>query len=216
VTIFLEHLPYLPYDEIRRRAAAFLKEKDRLNPLPIDIEMIVEEDLGLDIIPVPNLRAVIETEAFLSSDLKAISVDESLLKGEAYLRRYRFTLAHEVGHFLLHSHIYGQYRFSLSHEWRNWVSQLDEGQRSWLEKHANDFAGHLLVPTEHLQREVQLLLPDAVKLKEQACRQGVANDDALDFALDWLARKMKPVFEVSDNVVRIRLDREKVFQYLQE
>lgn len=64
-----------------------MKERDRLNPLPIDIEMIVEQDLGLDIIPVPNLRAVIETEAFLSSDLKAISVDESLLKSDAYVRR---------------------------------------------------------------------------------------------------------------------------------
>jgi len=75
----------------------------RLNPtrvIPVPIEEIAEFKLGVNIIPIPNLQKTFEVEGFISSDLQNIYVDQFIL----YERptRYRFTLAHEIGHIFLH------------------------------------------------------------------------------------------------------------------
>lgn len=116
MTLSIDHFPYLPYHVIGKHAADFLQQKRRFNQLPIDIEMIAESDLGLHIIPVQNLRSIIGMEAFLSSDLRDICVDRTAFEGRSYLHRFRFTLAHEVGHYVLHGHIYKRYDFKLSED----------------------------------------------------------------------------------------------------
>ena len=100
MTVESAEIPYLPYRVIGEKATSFLAEIGRLDSLPVDVESIIECDLGLDIIPIPGLQRVIGAEAFLSSDLRGISVDQSVLENR--INRYRFSLAHELGHLKLH------------------------------------------------------------------------------------------------------------------
>lgn len=93
--------PILSYDDINRHAEDFLREHKRNQILPVDIEAIAEFDLGLNIFPFPNLQETFDVEGFISGDLNVIYVDEFIY----YQRptRYRFTLAHETGHYVFHS-----------------------------------------------------------------------------------------------------------------
>lgn len=114
MTAYFEDLRYYSYREIGEQAEAFLKKHGRFDTLPVDIEAIADMDLRLNIIEVPNLRDVIGVEGYISSDLKDITIDVSLY--ERYRNRFRFTLAHEVGHFVLHPTIYRQFSFKSMEE----------------------------------------------------------------------------------------------------
>jgi Zn-dependent peptidase ImmA (M78 family) len=64
----------------------------------------------------PGLHTLIETDGFITSDLKEIYVDESVYT--KWPNRYRFTLAHEVGHAILHRDLFRQRRFRSVREWK--------------------------------------------------------------------------------------------------
>ncbi|MBS3918141.1 MAG: hypothetical protein KG012_04570 [Deltaproteobacteria bacterium] len=90
--------PILSYDDINKHAEDFLWKHKRNEIFPVDIEAIAEFDLGLNIFPFPNLQVIFDIEGFISGDLNVIYVDEFIY----YQRpaRYRFTLAHEIGHYV--------------------------------------------------------------------------------------------------------------------
>jgi len=96
--------PILSYGDLRRRAGDFLRTHHPDGTIPIPIEEIVESQHRIDIIPVPGLHKAFEVDGFISSDLKAITVDAFVY--EQRPGRYRFTLAHELAHAVLHRRIY--------------------------------------------------------------------------------------------------------------
>src|SRR3990172_7989294 len=94
------NVPHLSYDALRRRAHDFLQTHHPKGTIPIPIEEIIEFNFQVDIVPVPGLQDAFEVDGFISSDLKTITVDAFI-----YDRRpghYRFTLAHELAHAVLH------------------------------------------------------------------------------------------------------------------
>lgn len=131
------------------------------DPLEKEIYEITEEDIinkaielrkswGLDLIsPIPNLiqlseaNGVVIAEANMSnSTLDAVSrwiVDRPFImltnNGESGVRR-RFNVAHELGHILLHSSIESIHDYSA------------QDLKNVIEKQANLFASHLLLPSE--------------------------------------------------------------------
>jgi len=208
---FLE-IPFLPDDVIGEKARSFLEEIGRLDTLPIDSEAIVEFDLGLDIIPIPGLQQEIGTEAFLSSNLRGISVDQFILENRP--NRYRFSLAHELGHLKLHSDIYAKSRFNNFQECKEWHNQLSNDDRFWLETHANSFAGHFLVPTAHLRKKFFDMLAEARQKIRQCTEIGFSKEEALDNTIIWISQMICPHFQVSSQVVKIRLERENLKEHL--
>ena len=58
-------VPFLTRETLRRRAEGFLSKCHASLVLPIPIELIVERELGLDIIPVPGLQSSHDIEAFV-------------------------------------------------------------------------------------------------------------------------------------------------------
>jgi len=89
-------VPYLSYEQIRARANDFLSQYNPSGIIPVPIEEIIEFALKINIVPIPGLQKALETDGFISSDFSTISVDQFVL--EERERRYRFTLAHEIGH----------------------------------------------------------------------------------------------------------------------
>jgi len=105
------------------------------------------------------LQARIETVGFITSDLTEIDID--LEVSEKYPARFRWTIAHEVGHLLLHRPLYESQRFSKSEEWKKWVGTIPDQQYRWLEAQANMLASRILIPAdvlaEHFEKVVEVL-----------------------------------------------------------
>ncbi len=78
------------------------------NILPVDVEKIIEFKVGLDIEPMHGLFSIIDTDAWLKMDLTGIVVDYNCYMKDNFANRLRFSLAHELGHYLLHKDIYSK------------------------------------------------------------------------------------------------------------
>ncbi len=190
-------------EQINSCAEVFLNNYHPTLSLPIPIEEIIDVKLGIDIIPIPGLkevsqRANLDIDAFISSDFKSISVDEYVWK--SVNTRYRFTLAHEIGHMMLHGYLYGQLKFHKIDEWFNVINDMPLKERGWVEYQANQFAGFVLVPQKILIAEYR----EAIKTTEKDYNLSYSDEPGVVIygAIDLLAKK----FCVSDEMMRIRLE----------
>ena len=164
--------------------------------IPTPIEEIAEIKCGLDIIPLPGLRDLLEIDGFISSDLSSITVDQFVL--ERRLNRYRFTLAHELGHLYMHRDIYTELQFGTLNEWKQFQREADEADYNWLEYQAYAFAGLVLVPTGHLKAQFQ-------SAAEAAERIGFSQQSEPEAFLEYVTESLREVFQVSDAVIAKRL-----------
>jgi len=189
-------VPYKNHDHIEKVAADFLHKYHPKDTYPTPIEEIVEFKLGIDIIPIPGLHEIIEIDGFISSDLSNISVDEYVYKHRQ--GRYRFTLAHEVGHAIMHEGVYKHREFNTTGEWRDFMETFPENQWSWLEWQANQFAGLVLVPKHHLEKRVKYH-------SKQINALGIKNEDV---AMDRIVELLAQDFVVSRDVILRRINKE--------
>ncbi|PKK82074.1 MAG: hypothetical protein CVT49_15610 [candidate division Zixibacteria bacterium HGW-Zixibacteria-1] len=114
--------PYLPYDRIRHLASEFLAKNNPDQTIPVPIEEIIEFKLNMDIIPFPRLKIDFNVDGFLANNMSAIYVDDYTM--DNYENRYRFTLAHEIGHKFLHNEIFEELNIQSLEDWMN-VINLD-------------------------------------------------------------------------------------------
>ena len=120
------------------------------NTFPINIEKVITQRMGLDIIPEPNLHV----EAYLRSD-HSISVNLEKYMDAEYDNAIRFALAHELGHFVLHKQICDNFQFITFQEYLDLYAGFPQPEYELFELQANEFAGSLLVPAESLFGEVK-------------------------------------------------------------
>jgi hypothetical protein len=186
----------LSYDDLRQLATAFLREYHSTGTVPTPIEEIVEFRFRIDIIPVESLQAAHEVDGFISSDLKAIYVDEFVWRQRP--GRYHFTLAHEVAHVVLHRGIYQAHRFETIEEWKRFQNEISEEDRRWIEWQAYAFAGLVLAPREPLQD----LYRKAIR---RAAIAGLSVEQAGEAALSYIAEWISRRLEVSAQVIEKRL-----------
>lgn len=111
------------YDDINQFAETFLKEHRADEELPAPIEEIIEFDLGIDIAPFPGLQKIHDIDGFMAGDLTCIYVDDFIYHNRFF--RYRYTLAHEVGHYVIHKDQIGKFHPNTLREWKDFVSQVD-------------------------------------------------------------------------------------------
>src|SRR3990167_7014495 len=144
-------IPIYSYDVLCKKADDFLRTNNPSAAIPVPIEEIVEFEFNINIVPILGLQREFEVEGFTSSDLKNIYVDEYVYTN--YLKRYRFTLAHEIGHIVLHRNLYRTNRFSSIAEWKEFINSMTEEEHGWLEYQGYAFAGLNLVPRENLIKQ---------------------------------------------------------------
>lgn len=190
-------VPYKNHDHIEKIAADFLHKYHPKDAYPTPIEEIVEFMLGIDIIPIPGLHEIIEINGFISSDLSNISVDEYVYKHRQ--GRYRFTLAHEVGHAIMHEGVYRHRGFNTTGDWKNFMETFPENEWSWLEWQANQFAGLVLVPSHHLEKRIK-------HHSKQFKALDIKNEDVI---MDRIVELLSHDFMVSREVILRRIDKEK-------
>jgi len=191
-------IEFLSEEFIAARAAEFLNKYHPSNTIPIPIDQIAECDLRLSICYSHDLERTFNIVGFLSSDMRELTIDYSVLFQQP-TPRFRFTIAHEIGHMVLHREIYESARFSTTDEWKIFINSFSEKDHSRLEYHANRFAGYLLVPSVHLRVELE-------SLKEEI--SNLVDNTVLDQDRIWeiIYEELGKRFEVSKEVIRIRID----------
>ncbi len=196
---------FLSYDDLKDRAATVLGQSKYGTRFPVDIEMIVEGDFEIEIIPIVGLQTAYQIDAFISKDLRSISVDESVFDNR--INRYRFSLAHELGHRVLHSGIFADMDFGTTGQWKELVKQIPEQQYRFLEYQANTFANALLVP----QAELDVRFRQVVARIQEA---GLDPKKFPDVCLDSISTELGKQFEVSQATMSIRLEKEHLIEQL--
>jgi uncharacterized protein DUF955 len=155
----LGEIPFLDYRATESAAARFLAAHHPKGGIPVPIEPIVEHRLGMDIVPVRDLFERIGVSGFLANDADAIYVD--LFEMESHEPRYRLTLAHEVGHRVLHEAFYRRARIRRIEEFLRFRESLSGADLDRLEIQAMNFAGAVLMPRAPLEKEVRRAIAEA-------------------------------------------------------
>lgn len=199
-------IPYLSYEEIGRISFSFLSEHGHEQEIPVDIEAILEFDLDVGIIPTPGYSQNHSVEGSLSLDMQTIYVDEHVYR--AVETRYRFTLAHELGHIILHKSIFKGIKVDSILDWKRVYKTIDEGVYATLEKQAYDFAGLILVPCVHLRQRFARMVSDNKPQFIEAERKGIPREKTLDFFKANAIYRLARIFKVSPDVMDRRIDKD--------
>jgi hypothetical protein len=191
--------PFLKRTDIWQQADRL---RDRLLPqdkLPVPVLDLAEFDLGLELVPKANLRRAGDIEALLLGDLKTIVVDRDAFMDPRAENRLRFSVAHEIGHLILHGELYRNLRHANLDAWRQFIQDIPEREYGWLESHACEFAGRFLVPSGPLRES----FGEAVQIAMSA---GFTEWDATgETALGFIANHICRRFGVSAEVIARRL-----------
>ena len=192
-------------EQINAEAESFLTAYHPSKSIPIPIEEIIDLKLQMDIIQIPSLKDAfaevgLDIDAFISSDFSSISVDKFIQ--EKRNNRYRFSLAHEIGHMLLHGYLYSKFKFKTIDEWRVFFGQMPFQDQEIVEWQADEFAGLVLVP--------RAVLKDAFKkvFKETEDLLKIAYKNKPELVTDILVRSLAVKFAVSEYVIKKRFERD--------
>jgi len=191
---------------IQQKASDFLKKYHLDLTLPVPIEEIISFDMGIDIIPIQGLKAVAEKtgldiDAFYSHQDDSISVDKFIY--DKRQTRYRLTLAHEIGHKILHGYIYEEVGFKMTSEYVDFINAMSMKERAKAEWQAYEFARRILIPKESLFEEFKKAL-EGVQEDTELCydtNPGEVEDLAIKYYL-------KNKYNLSEMPIRIRLENE--------
>jgi len=196
-------VPILSRDDLRKRAAQFLSRHHSDHSVPVPIEQIVEFGFGMDIIPAPGLQQHFDIVAFISKDLMEIRVDEYVMFNR--LNRYRFSLAHELAHRVLHEGVFSECEF---HDISGWKAVMDDRipdkEYGFLEWQANCFSGFVLVPPAQLEDAFS----EAI---EKAAKNGIDCDNLDDSARDIIEEHIARKFDVSAAVCHKRIEKDRLW-----
>ncbi len=120
--------PFIP----REKAWA---EADRVRLLhwpagtvPVEVEETLW-GMAIKLEPIPSLQTAGDVVALLRGDLTTIVVDSGDYMDDRMLSRVRFSIAHELGHFVLHGDLYRDISHGSVQEWIDFVHRWWTGLR---------------------------------------------------------------------------------------
>jgi hypothetical protein len=197
--------PFITIENIRKAVDQFRSRHWPQDIIPIDLFEILEFELDIEIRSILNLKEAGDVDALLLGDLKTIAVDQNEFLNERAQNRLRFSVAHEIGHLMLHSDIFSKIQYSTIDEWIDFFQKIPDEEYYWIEQHAYEFAGRLLVPREKLIEK----LNNAITLVEKSGFN--AWDTSGESTREYIAHGIARYFEVSDQVIEKRLIKENLW-----
>ncbi len=196
-------IPDRSYDDLRDIADRFLAEHHPDGTLPVPVEEIIEFRLLLNIIPIPGLRRFFDIDGYVSKSLRDISVDQYIQ--ESRPDHYRYVLAHELSHVLIHGHIVSQFDFDSIEAWKVAILGIPKEERSVYDGQAHELGTLILVPTDRLATEFER---DRKRFEQRGLTlsQVAATERGCIIVEDNLARRFDvPRFVITDRMNRCRL-----------
>lgn len=193
----------LSKDNIRSLSQDFSSKYNPEQIIPVPIDLIIEAKFNIDIVPMANLKDQLDNDGFISSDFTTIYVDQ-----DVYFNletRYRFSLAHEIGHLWLHRDIYAGLKHKTVDEWKKAYRAIDDKDYNWMEIQAHNFAGFVLVPDYALELRFKSLLQGLQSHIQEVRNNKYPRDLYLEYVVGNLARKLAPTFNVSPSCMETRI-----------
>lgn len=212
-------VPYLPEVRIERDADVLIAQfaQGRGEPVvaPVPVEEILEFHLGLTF-AIEDLSELLGASGVLGAiwfNEKTVRVDTRLDPSEnpSQLGRYRFTLAHEIGHWQLHRPYYREDPTQgVLFDGRGQPAFVcRSGDKPPVEWQADTYASYLLMPKQLVVEAWQAWHGslDAVLLADLPPATAVAGRDPANATLDRFCKPLAERFEVSAEAMRIRLEK---------
>lgn len=196
----------LTQEKIREEAESFRDNNIFTTDLPVDIEYVAEAALGIHIIPIESLQKHCDMEGFISKDFTSIYVDEFLYKDDRYYKRVRFTIAHEIGHYILHRSTIDSQKFDDENDWIRFRMGINDETLGWFETQASEFAGRLLVPLDPLIEDFKLNRQVVLRKHSSWNSKKINDDDLFSMVAPLICSK----FDVSSEVIERRLRKENI------
>lgn len=151
----------------------------------------------MDIVPTPGILKWHDVDAWITSDATTIYIDEFIYSKRP--TRYRFSLAHESGHAVLHQKVFRQLAFDSIGDWKRVQDEIDDGSYQRLELQANIFASHVLIPDDLLRGR---FATTKMKVEEEARKvPGTSSEYRQTLTFRVLAKE----FAVSEQAMRTRI-----------
>lgn len=189
------HPPKWNYSQIKGVTQSVLQDMHPDLAIPIPIEEIVEIKMEIKLNVKLSLKERLDIDGFIHTNFKEITLDNDTFNN--FEQRTRFTIAHELGHIILHKKIYEQFNIESEEDYVKFQQRVSGDDHYWLEKQANMFAGCILVPTEPLKKAIE----------EEMKLHNVPHDYQVDYSLPFLENLPKK-FNVSPEVLFIRIKKE--------
>lgn len=186
-------VPFVGSDEIKKKADKF-RERFWGDKIPVKIEKIIEIKLRIKIIPIPNLFKLCSVDSQISSDFSSILVDQDSYLYDETNRLY-FSLAHEVGHYVLHRELFSSFAIKSIEDVIHFINNISDKQYSFLETQANKFSSHFLLPRKFLSNSRKEII-EKYKLKN------IDEKTVNSYIADGIAKK----FEVSSWAAELALN----------
>lgn len=187
-------LPKYSVKDIERKASQLLTARYGHDiPVPVDVELLVEEMDGVSLDIYPALRANHKIEGMVFRDVESgklmVLIDEDLADGPP--NRYRMTVAEELAHLHLHGSVIEQVRE---------IQHFREIQRhsDWqeAERNAKRFAAAILMPGKNVGFEAAELYSKLIT---------VAGFNDTNAVKSTMASVLAKKFEVSSQSMKYRL-----------
>ena len=194
--------PFISQQQCWAAADAFRKQYWQSGDFPVDVLAIVEFDL--EIRTISGLKEDADVDALLLGDWRTVIVDQRQYMDDRFVNRMRFSIAHELGHYVLHKAVFDGIPRGSTDEWIAFMQDMPEKEYGLLEYHANEFAGRLLVPREELEERFEAAL---VEVEQKGLQRG----DLIDSHLSYICIPVAKHFSVSQDVIERRLTREKLW-----
>jgi len=142
--------------ELERIAADALRDAEVcIKGRRVDIERLILEKFKLKIESFTDLRRRWDAYAFIDTTAKVIFIDAELMNEARFEKKYRFTLAEELAHFLIHREL-----FVHCHTVENRLKieeMLDERTEAYMESNAKALASAILMPKKCIEPLVESL-----------------------------------------------------------
>ena len=149
-----KQVPYMEDEEVKRWADKFIKDNWRKD-YPIDVEEVCD-NLGISVIPIIDLKKLLNIDAYTTSDFKTIVIDDDCFNNN--LNRCRFSIAHELGHVVLHKEYYPTNIKDVETCLK--YSRFFSNKR--VEIQANVFAANLLMPRDEFDAQLRKYFGDDI------------------------------------------------------
>ncbi|MEW6009571.1 MAG: ImmA/IrrE family metallo-endopeptidase [Candidatus Omnitrophota bacterium] len=142
---------YTP-QELETFAEVFLEKFHKpADSLPVEIDTIVEADLDIRILPFSCLEQNYGLHGYLALSLKKIYIDQYIMDEDNFERRYRFTIAEEVAHSLLHKDLFKDVK--TPKEYLDALDKISESAHAQMDIDAKRLAEAILMPAVLFRKE---------------------------------------------------------------
>jgi len=190
--------PILTWKQIEAAAVAFCEQHAvAQRSFPLDLEELASFDLSIDIRIVDGLIEDCGSPAqiALEDGCPVITVDAA--QYHANTGYYRYSLAHEIAHWLLHREwLTGVYKLIHSvSDWKDVLRSISEEDYRWIESQAEECAAYLVAPPAvfdpFLQDQIDLVRPYATSLGPQEILPYLANPVCQKFGITAAAAQAR-------------------------